>query len=123
MDLARGYGTIVIVTRLILAIAMAVGFATALVSSAGRADAQAFKPKKSTPAKGAASVKKSPPAAKKAPAARSRVVTSPKPAKKRTSRAAATSGRPDDLTPDDAPSSSKGAPKDEDYVLIEDDDE
>jgi hypothetical protein len=117
MDLARGYGTIVIVTRWILAIAMA-----ALVSSAGSADAQAFKPKKSTPAKGAAPAKKSTPAAKKAPAAKSRVVTSSKPAKKRTSRAAATSGRPDDLTPDDEPSS-KGASKDEDYVLIEDDDE
>lgn len=99
---------------------MAVGFATALVSSAGSADAQAFKPKKSTPAKGPA--KKSAPAAKKAPAAKSRVVTSSKPAKKRTSRAAATSGRPDDLTPDDEPSG-KSASKDEDYVLIEDDDE
>lgn len=118
MDLARGYGTIVSVTRLILAIAMAV-----LVSSAGSADAQAFKPKKSTPAKGATPAKKSTTAAKKTPAAKSRVVTSSKPAKKRPSRAAATSGRPDDLTPDDEPSTSKSASKDEDYVLIEDDDE
>ena len=118
MDLLPGYGTIILVTRWIVAIAMAV-----LVSSAGNADAQAFKPKKSTPAKGAAPAKKSTPATKKAPAAKSRVVTSSKPAKKRASRAAATSGRPDDLTPDDEPTGGKTASKDDDYVMIEDDDE
>lgn len=115
MDLAAGYGTISIVTRWILAIALAV-----VVSTAGDAGAQAFKPKRSTPVKGAPAKKN--PVAKKAPAAKSRVVTS-KPAKKRTSRAAQTSGRAEDLTPDDEPTSGKSASKDDDYVLIEDDDE
>lgn len=115
MDLRAGYGTISIVTRWILAIAI-----TVLVSSAGTADAQAFKPKRSTPTKGAPQKKN--PVAKKSPA-KSRVVTSSKPAKKRGSRAAQTSGRADDLTPEDEPTSGKSASKDDDYVLIEDDDE
>lgn len=87
-------------------------------SSVGDAEAQAFKPKKA-PAKGAAAKKAPAPAAKKAKAPR-RVVTS-KATKKRPNRAAE-SGRADDLTPDsDAPSSK--TTKDDDYVLIEDDDE
>jgi hypothetical protein len=115
MDLLHGYGTIRSVTRWMLALLIAV-FAA---SSAGDADAQAFKPKKA-PAKGTAAKKAPAPAAKKTTAPR-RVVTSNKAAKKRPSRAAQ-SGRADDLTPDsDAPSSK--TTKDDDYVLIEDDDE
>jgi hypothetical protein len=107
------------VTRWILAIVFAV-----FVSSAGDASAQAFKPKKATPAKGGTAAKKTPaPAAKKAPAsAPRRVVTSSKASKKKTSRAAQTSGRPDDLTPDAEPTA-KSAARDDDFVLIEDDDE
>ncbi len=120
MDLRHSYGTIRIVTRWLIVLVLAV-FATA--ASAGDADAQAFKPKRSTPVKGAPA-KKTPAAAKKTPAAAPRrVVTSSKPSKKKGSRAAQTSGRADDLTPDGDEPTSKSSIRDDDYVLIEDDDE
>ncbi len=102
-----------IVTRWILALSLAV-----FVSSAGTADAQAFKPKRSTPVKGAPAKKN--PVAKKAPTTKKAVAA--KPAKKRTSRAAS-AGRTDDLTPEDEPVAAKSSTRDDDYVLIEDDDE
>lgn len=121
MDLRRGYGTITLVTRWLLVLLFA---ALASTSTAREADAQAFKPKRSTPVKGAPA-KKTPTSAKKTPAAAPRrVVTSSKaPSKKRTSRAAETSGRTDDLTPDSDAPRGKSTTKDDDYVLIEDDDE
>lgn len=90
----------------------------ALFVSHGRADAQAFKPRGG----GAKTAAKAP--AKKATTAKK--ATAPKKATKakKSSRAAQSSARPDDLTPDDAPSkkSKESSPEDEDdYVLIEDD--
>lgn len=119
MDLLHGYGTIVLV-RWVLALFAAV----MVLSASGTASAQAFKPKKGTPAKtsttAGTTAKKAPPPAS---AKKARVVTSSKAPKKRTSRAAETSGRTDDLTPDaDAPAK-KSSNADDDYVKIEDDDE
>ncbi|CAN5922501.1 hypothetical protein BH11MYX3_BH11MYX3_08570 [soil metagenome] len=119
MDLRCSYGTIRIVTRWMIVLVLAV-----FASTAGDADAQAFKPKRSTPVKGAPAKKAPAAAAKKAPAsAPRRVVTSSKAPKKKGSRAAQTSGRAEDLTPDGDEPTSKSTIRDDDYVLIEDDDE
>jgi hypothetical protein len=116
MDLRGGCGTIIVVTRWILVLVFAVG--ASIVGAPTDAEAQAFKPKRSTPVKGAPA-KKAPVSAKKS--SPKRVVTS-KPSKKR-SRAAQGKGRTSDLTPDDDDAGSKSASKDDDFVLIVDDDE
>ena len=108
MDRDAGCGTIRSMRLLIVAM-------LALFVTGGEADAQAFKPRGGSKAAAKTPAKKATPAKKSAPKKAS------KPAKK-TSRAAQSSARPDDLTPDAAPSKKSSNPEDEDdYVLIEDD--
>ena len=113
MDLRAGCGTIRTMRWLIVAM-------LALFVTGSDADAQAFKPRGGSKAPAKAPAKKATPAKKSAAPKKAG-----KPAKK-TSRAAQSSARPDDLTPDENAPSKKSAkessPEDEDdYVLIEDD--
>ena len=109
MDLRAGCGTIRTMRWLIVAM-------LALFVTGSDADAQAFKPRGGSKAPAKAPAKKATPAKKSAAPKKAG-----KPAKK-TSRAAQSSARPDDLTPDDSPSKKSSNPEDEDdYVLIEDD--
>jgi hypothetical protein len=84
------------------------------VVSSSDANAQAFKPRGGAKAPAKTAAKKAP--AKKAPAKRTAKA-------KKTSRAAQSSARPDDLTPDETPVKRSAPEDDDDYVLIEDDDE
>lgn len=87
----------------------------ALFVTSGDADAQAFKPRGGAKASAKPAAKKASPAKKAAPK------KAAKPAKKG-SRAAQSSARPDDLTPDDSPAKKSSNPEDaDDFVLIEDD--
>ena len=106
------------VTRWLVALLIAV-FA---VVSTGDAEAQAFKPKKGQAKGGGTAAKKAPAPAKKGGTAPRRVVTSKAAPKKKGSRAAQT-GRTEDLTPDADSPKSKSSTQDDDYVVIEDDDE
>lgn len=104
------------VTRWLILLLLAV-----FASTAGDADAQAFKPKRSTPVKGAPAKKTAPVAAKKTPGSGPRrVVTSSKATAKNKGAPAATS---DDAASDPDEPTSKSTTRDDDYVLIEDDDE